>query len=137
MYSSLWSIVGFALVFALFIRQDIAMTVAPVRNPTFVTLSNGSIRNTYDVRILNKSGVTSQYNIFVKGNPTLRVQLEGTPYGTVEVAADTQKLQRVYVNSPAGSTPSGAERTEFRFWVEDLGNGDRAYTYSVFNGRAN
>ena len=136
MYTSLWSIVGFALVFALFIRQDIEMTVAPVRNPTFVTLSDGSIRNTYDVRILNKSGTDSQYSIFIKGNPTLRVQLEGTPYGSVQVAADTQKLQRVYVISPAGSAPTTSDRTEFRFWVEDLGNGDRAYSDSVFNGQA-
>ncbi|AXI53312.1 cytochrome c oxidase accessory protein CcoG [Sulfitobacter sp. JL08] len=136
MYTSLWSIVGFALVFALFIRQDIEMTVAPVRNPTFVTLSDGSIRNTYDVRILNKSGTSSQYSIFVKGDPTLRVQLEGTPYGSVEVAADTQKLQRVYVISPSGSVPTTSDRTEFRFWVEDLGNGDRAYADSVFNGQA-
>ena len=136
MYTSLWSIVGFALVFALFIRQDIEMTGAPVRNPPFVTLSDGSIRNTYDVRILNKSGTSSQYSIFVKGDPTLRVQLEGTPYGSVEVAADTQKLQRVYVISPAGSAPTTSDRTEFRFWVEDLGNGDRTYADSVFNGQA-
>jgi cytochrome c oxidase accessory protein FixG len=49
-YTSLWSAVGIGLVVALFIRSDIDVTVAPVRNPTFVTLSDGSIRNTYDVR---------------------------------------------------------------------------------------
>jgi polyferredoxin len=38
---------------ALFIRSDIDVTVAPVRNPQFVTLSDGSIRNTYDVRLRN------------------------------------------------------------------------------------
>lgn len=135
MYTVLWSVVGLGLVFALFIRQDIEMTVAPVRNPTYVTLSDGSIRNTYDVRILNKSGAVSQYSIFVKGDPTLRVQLEGTPYGSVEVAADTQKLQRVYVISPPGSAPSVSDRTDFRFWVENLSTGDRAYSDSVFNGQ--
>ena len=55
-YFALWSLVGVALVFALFVRPEIEMTVAPVRNPTFVTLSDGSVRNAYDVRVLNKNG---------------------------------------------------------------------------------
>jgi cytochrome c oxidase accessory protein FixG len=32
------------------------LTVAPVRNPTFVTMSDGSIRNTYDVRPAQQAG---------------------------------------------------------------------------------
>ena len=31
------------------------MTVAPVRNPTFVTLSDGAIRNAYDLRLRNRA----------------------------------------------------------------------------------
>ena len=53
------------------------------------------------------------------------------------VPADTAKLQRVYVVAPADSAPAEAERTEFRFWVEDITNGDRAFKDSVFNGRSN
>jgi len=137
MYTALWSAVGFGLVFALFIRRDIEMMVAPIRNPTFVTLSDGSIRNTYDVRLLNKNGEPRQFKLSVKGDPTLRIQLEGTPYASVPVPADTAMLQRVYVVSPQGSLPSNAERTDFRFWVEDLSNGDRAHKDTTFNGRGN
>ena len=43
--------------------------------------------------------------------------------------------QKVYVIAPAGSEPAADERTEFRFWVEDLSNGDRAWKDTVFNGR--
>ena len=137
MYTSLWSLVGIGLIFALFIRSDIEMTVAPIRNPTFVTLSDGSIRNTYDVRLRNKNAEARQFRLSVKGDPTLRVQLEGTPYESVQVPADTAQLQRVYVVSPAGSDPSLAEATGFRFWVEDLTNGDRAYKDTTFNGKGN
>jgi len=63
--------------------------------------------------------------------------VEGTPYATVTVPADSASLQRVYVTAPAGSAPAEAERTEFRFWVEDISNGDRAFKDTVFNGRAN
>ena len=137
MYTALWAIVGLGLVFALFIRPDIEMTVAPVRNPTFVTLSDGSIRNTYDVRLLNKHGEDRPFRITLKGDPTLRIQLEGTPYETVSVPANATFLQRVYVIAPRGSGPAEAERTPFRFWIEDLTNGDRAYNDTIFNGRVN
>ncbi|WP_323770458.1 cytochrome c oxidase accessory protein CcoG [Antarctobacter sp.] len=137
MYTALWSLVGIGLVFALFIRPEIEMTVAPVRNPTFVTLSDGSIRNTYDVRLLNKHGEDRPFRITLTGDPTLRVQLEGTPYETVDVPANATYLQKVYVIAPAASDPAQAERTEFRLWVEDLTNGDRAHNDTVFNGKAN
>ena len=48
--------VGIGLVVALFLRTDIEMNVTPVRNPPFVTLSDGSIRDTYDLRLRNKHG---------------------------------------------------------------------------------
>ena len=137
MYTTLWALVGIGLVFALFIRPEIDMTVAPFRNPTFVTLSDGSIRNTYDVRLLNKHGEDRPFRVSVTGHPALRVQLEGTPYETVDVPANETFLQRVYVVAAPGSDPAEAERTDVRFWVEDLTNGDRAYTDTIFNGRSN
>jgi cytochrome c oxidase accessory protein FixG len=137
LYTALWSLVGLGLLFALFIRPEIEMTVAPVRNPTFVTLADGSVRNTYDVRLLNKHGEDRPFRISLRGDPALRVQLEGTPYETVTVPANETYLQRVYVIAPPGSEPAGSERTEFRFWVEDLTTGDRAYNDTIFNGRQN
>lgn len=137
MYTTLWGLVGLGLVVALFIRPEIEMTVAPVRNPTFVILSDGSIRNTYDVRLLNKHGEDRPFRITLKGDPSLRVQLEGTPYETVQVPANQTYLQKVYVIAPRNSDPADAERTSFRFWVEDLTTGDRAYNDTIFNGRNN
>ncbi|MBB3986047.1 cytochrome c oxidase accessory protein FixG [Sagittula marina] len=137
LYTTLWSLVGIGLVFALFIRPEIEMTVAPVRNPTFVTLSDGTIRNTYDVRLLNKHGEDRPFRITLTGDSALRVQVEGTPYETVDVPANETYLTRVYVLAPSGSDAAEAERTEFRFWVEDLTNGDRAHTDTIFNGRTN
>ncbi|MFZ7093194.1 cytochrome c oxidase accessory protein CcoG [Primorskyibacter sp. 2E233] len=137
LYTMLWSLVGIGLVFALFIRPDIEMTVAPVRNPTFVTLSDGSIRNTYDVRLLNKHGEDRPFRITLNGNQFLRIQLEGTPYETVTIPANQTYLQRVYVTAPKSSEAAESERVPFRFWVEDLTNGDRAYDDTIFNGREN
>ena len=137
LYTGLWSLVGVGLVFALFIRPEIEMTVAPVRTPTFVVLSDGSIRNTYDVRLLNKHGEDRPFRMTLTGDDRLRVQLEGSPYETVTVPANETYLQRVYVIAPRGSDPARDERTPFRFWVEDLTNGDRAHKDTIFNGTEN
>ena len=136
-YTVLWSGIGVGLTVLLFVRSDIDMTVAPVRNPQFVVLSDGSIRNTYDVRLLNKHGEDRPFRVSVTGHPALRVQLEGTPYETVDVPANETFLQRVYVVAAPGSDPAEDERSDIRFWVEDLTNGDRAYTDTIFNGRSN
>ncbi|SLN34010.1 cytochrome c oxidase accessory protein CcoG [Roseisalinus antarcticus] len=133
-YTALWSIVGIGLVFALFIRSDIELTVAAVRNPTFVTLSDGSVRNAYEIRLRNKQGEERPFRITIDGDPMLFADLEGTPYETVPVAANSTHLQRVYVTAPAGSEQAADPRTDFRFWVTDLTNGDRAYQDSHFNG---
>jgi cytochrome c oxidase accessory protein FixG len=133
LYTSLWSLVGVALVVALFMRTEIDLTVAPVRNPTYVTMSDGTIRNTYDVRLRNKHGEDRPFKLSVKGDPALYLQLEGTPYASVTVPADTMKLQRVYVMAPKGSAPADSERVDLRIWVEDNSNGDRAYKDTVFH----
>lgn len=137
MYTALWSLVGVALVVALFMRTDIEVTVAPVRNPTFVTLSDGSIRNTYEVRLLNKHGEKRPFSISVKGDPSLMVELEGVTGEVVDVPADATKLQRVYVIAPNGSNPAEGALSDVRVWVEDASNGDRVYKDTVFNGKGN
>lgn len=137
LYTSLWSLVGFGLVFALFVRPDIDISVAPVRNPQYVTMADGSIRNTYDVRLRNKHGEARPFRLTVKGDPSLNLTIEGSPYGTVQVPADTLYQQRVYITAPRDSLPARSERTEIRLWVEDLTNTERAYKDTTFNGRGN
>ena len=135
LYTALWSGIGIALVVMLFIRSEIDMTVAPIRNPQFVTMSDGSIRNTYDIRIRNMSHDDSTFQITLTSEAALDVGLEGTDLLTVDVPADTTHLQRVYVTAAPGSDPANRERTDFRFWVEDLQSTARTSRDTVFNGR--
>ncbi len=135
LYTSLWLGIGFALVFALFIRPEVDLTVAPVRDPLFVTLSDGSIRNTYEVRLRNKHGEDRQFRMHVVGDAALHLQMEGTPYETVIVPANAVKLQRVYVVAAPKSAPATTGQSEIRLWVEDNLNGERASKDTVFHGK--
>jgi cytochrome c oxidase accessory protein FixG len=135
MYTTLWAGVGVALVVALFLRTEIDVNVTPVRNPTFVTLSDGSIRNTYDMRLLNKQGSDILFHISLTSDEPLRIALEGTDELVVMVPANELKTQRVYVTAAPGSVPAASDRTDLRFWIEDLGSTDRVYHDTIFNGR--
>ena len=135
LYTTLWALIGFGLVFALFIRADIEMTVAPVRNPTFVTLSDGTIRNIYDIRLLNKHGVDREFHLSLSSDEILRIELEGTSQRVVTVPANEQLLQRVYVSARPGDPAASMDRVDLRFWVEDVVSGERAYKDAIFNGR--
>ncbi len=135
LYTALWSLIGFGLVYALFVRAEVDMTVAPVRNPTFVMLSDGSVRNSYDVRLLNKHGDARKFRLSLTSDEILRIELEGEPALFVTVPADSTYLQRVYVIAPQGSGADTKDRSKLRLWVEDTINAERAYNETVFNGR--
>ncbi|GAB5447843.1 4Fe-4S dicluster domain-containing protein [Gymnodinialimonas sp.] len=135
-YTALWSAIGIGLVVALFVRSEIDVTVAAVRNPQFVTLSDGSIRNTYDVRIRNMSGDDAVFRIGLTSEEILRVDLEGSQDLMVEVPADETLLQRVYVIARADDPAASAERTDLRFWVEEFESNERAFQSQTFFGQA-
>jgi cytochrome c oxidase accessory protein FixG len=135
LYTVLWAAVGIGLVFALFIRSDISVTVAPIRNPVYVTLSDGSIRNTYDVRLRNAMGEERPFRVTLTGDDSLLLQLEGLDDNVVYVPANETLLQRVYVVAPAGTAAASTGRTDIRLWVEDIVDGDRVSKDTVFNGR--
>lgn len=134
-YTALWSLVGVLLVVALFMRSDIDVTVAPVRNPTFVTLSDGAIRNTYELRLRNKHGEVRPFQLSIKGPEGLELDLEGIESTTVQVPADATHLQRVYVVAPKGSAAAQDELSDFRFWVEDTMSAERVHKDTVFHGK--
>ena len=134
-YTTAWAAIGLFLLVSLFVRPDIDLTVAPVRNPTFVTLSDGSIRNAYDLRLRNKHGETRPFHISLTAQDALRIELEGEDALTTAVPADSTKLQRVYVTARPGDPAAERARSDLRLWVEDLVSGERAFRDTTFNGR--
>ena len=137
LYTVLWSGIGIGLTVLLFIRSEIDMTVAAVRNPQFVLLSDGSIRNTYDVRIRNmaQEDTTFVFSLTSEDAAALDLELEGQDDLTVEVPADTTQLQRLYIIADPGSDPARAERSELRLWIEDTGSEARDFRDTTFFGR--
>ena len=135
LYTVLWGGVGIGLIVALFLRSPIDVNVTPVRNPTFVTLSDGTIRNAYDVRLRNKQGADAVFTISVPFESGLRAELEGLSGLSVTVDANETLSQRIYLNAPRGSDPATEDRTQVRLWFEELGTTNRVHHDTVFNGK--
>ena len=135
LYTIVWAVIGLAMTYALFIRPDVEMSVAPVRNPTFVTLSDGAVRNTYELRVRNKHGDARAFEVHINGDAALILSVEGSAGQTIEVPADDTSRVRVYVTSPAGHPITLGAQTPIRIWVEDLINGERAHQNTHFNGK--
>ena len=135
LYTVLWAGVGVGLLVALFIRPDLSITVAPVRNPVFITLSDGTIRNTYDVRLRNKYGEDRPYQITIDSDAALSVLAEGVDDGLVIVPADSTKLQRVYIMAGPDSPAANRAVSDVEIRVQDTVSGEIATKDTVFNGR--
>ena len=135
LYTVLWAAVGIGLVVALFMRSDIDVNVSPVRNPTFVTLSDGTIRNTYDLRLRNKTGDDALFSVSVTSEAGLVLRLEGSEDALVRVPANETLQQRVYIEAGPGSPAAVTDRTDLRLWIADTRGTARVHHDTVFNGK--
>ena len=77
LYTVLWSGIGVALVAALVLRTDMSVAVDPVRNPINVTLSDGSIRNAYELRLRNMTGYDRDFRLSAVADAPLALELQG------------------------------------------------------------
>ncbi|MCU0909166.1 MAG: cytochrome c oxidase accessory protein CcoG, partial [Rhodobacteraceae bacterium] len=135
LYTVLWGGVGIGLIVALFLRSPIDVNVTPVRNPTFVTLSDGSIRNAYDLRLRNMHGEDARFTIAVTSDAFVTLSLEGVEGLTVTVPANETMSQRVYLTAGPGTRAAASDRTDVRIWVEELGTTNRVHHDTIFNGK--
>jgi len=134
-YSILWLGIGAALIYGLFIRSDFEFTVAPVRNPVYVTLSDGSVRNIYELRLRNKTARAQSFVIGLNSeDPDLALSLGGRAENSVNVPADSTYLQRVYVAAPPESFAAFSATTPITFWIKDDDATNSYFVDSVFNG---
>ena len=135
-YFGLWAGIGIAMVVALFIRSDFSVSVKPDRNPRFVTLSDGTVRNAYDLKINNQTGEARTFHVSIKTNDPLRVDLQGTDTLSVIVPADNNFHQRVYIFAKPEYAASKTKLSPVRFWIEERLSGERTYVDSGFSGDA-
>jgi len=116
-YFVLLLIVASAIIYGLWSRPTVDVNVLRDRNPLYVTLSDGSIRNGYTVKILNKKRAEKAYLLEIDGLPGASMKVVGQS-GTGAVvnllaAPDTVTSYQVYVRVPRDRLRG--EETAFAF----------------------
>ncbi|MCT2559886.1 cytochrome c oxidase accessory protein CcoG [Tsuneonella sp. YG55] len=120
-YLLIWSSIGLAMLFALGARSHAGLSVAPDRNPPFMLLSDGSVRNAYTLRLRNMATRPRRMSVSLEGLPGAAMWTDLTERAdaarslAVTVPADSTRSVRAYVVAPA-ATP----QSEFSFAVTTL-----------------
>lgn len=109
-YFGVWAAIGAGLLFSLGSRTHTDLTVSQERNPPFMLMKDGSVRNAYTLRLRNMEARPRNMEVSLVGLP------EGSVMWTdrigrnvaaatqiISVAADQTRIVRAYVSVPAGT----------------------------------
>ena len=138
LYAALLSVVAAVMLVVFALRADTELTVQRDRNPNYVRLSNGDIRNSYAVKVLNKRRTPQHVRLEIDGLPSAQLGFVGAdvdgsgPTATLSVQPDAVGTFRVFVTVPASAAPSGAK--PITFTVRDEAGSGGASHDAVFVG---
>ncbi|MCW3796416.1 cytochrome c oxidase accessory protein CcoG [Sphingomonas sp. BN140010] len=134
-YFSLWSGVGVAMLFALGDRQRLSISALHGRNPAYVQLSDGHVRNNFTLKLRNMELRPRLFEVRMDG-------LDGGAMWTADgsrdragaafrtnVPADSLAKLPIFVTAPAG----GEADEPFTFTVRAIGQDERDMTDAKFD----
>ena len=107
----------------------------PIRDPINVTLSDGSIRNAYELRPRNMTGHARAVAISAQAEAPLRLDLRGVEGDRITLPANETLRQRVSLTGAADSPATAEPSSPIRVIAADAEGGARAEEDSIFHGR--
>ena len=127
LYLALLALVSAIMLVAWMRRTVLDVNVLSDRNPPYVRLSDGGVRNGYTVKILNKLHEPRTFQLAVRGLAGARltvVGLEGEASPGVRVGTDDLREVRVLVTVPRASAEAMSGATvPFEFVIRDAASG--------------
>lgn len=130
LYFVMWAGIGLGIVVSLFMRDSIDLTVARDRNPTFVVLSDGSIRNGYTIKVANQNQEPHDFVLSFRSDLPLTAEIQGLEWLEFEVEADKLRQMRLFLTTLPFARPT--ERAEVEIWIEDLETRERVAVDTFF-----
>jgi len=139
LYAAIVAIVGGTMVYTLATRDSEGISVIHDRNPMFVRLSDGSLRNAYTIRIVNKQLKHRNFILGVDGLPSTLVDFVGLPprqdgRQLVDIGPDQTREVRVTLTDYAVAPPPVS--TPILFTLIDVDSGEVAQMHDHFFGPA-
>jgi cytochrome c oxidase accessory protein FixG len=103
LYTTLLAVIGMVMLAVLILRPGVGLDVIPDRNPLFITLSDGSIRNGCTVRVMNKAYTAKAYRLgtdVAGGLLMLAGDAAAAPTVTVPAPPDGVGSYHIYLRPP-------------------------------------
>lgn len=138
LYAVAIALVSAIMLTALLLRPDLELSVLHDRNPLYVRLSDGGVRNGYTVKLLNKLYEPHAFRVSIAGLPGAKLSVVGQEHEAdpvVTVPPDKLQSVRLYVTlDKSGVAGLAAEATSFSVVVTDVTDGTLAEHRATFNG---
>ncbi len=135
LYAALLGSIGFGMLYVLSTRDQLSLSVLHDRNPLYVLLSDGSVRNGYDVKIVNMENDPRTIELTMNGLAGGSMRLAGQnsePVSTLqfEIEPDQVHPLRLYVQADPDDLAGKSEI--FEFVITDIQNDESAVARAKF-----
>jgi len=137
LYAALIVVIGAVMAYALMGRATLGVSALHDRNPIFVRLADGGVRNGFTLRLSNMTLEPRPFRLEILGLPEARLDVAGVPMSAdlstlVEVGPDQTRELRVLVSVPAKQ--AAIDTRQIRFRLTDVVSGAVAYADDFFKG---
>ena len=135
LYFGVWGLIGLIILYGLLVRDRLDLNVLHDRNPLFVQLSDGSIRNGYTIKVLNMITQPRDFILRTEGLEGASMTMLGSnlgPSDQVAISVDANTLKKVKIFVKVNGENISGSSMEFRFVVEDVNKTESISTETVF-----
>jgi cytochrome c oxidase accessory protein FixG len=134
-YAAVIAIAGAMMLWTLLTRVSLHVSALHDRNPLFVTLTDGSIRNAHTVHVFNHRNESRTVRLEIDGIASPQIQIVGFEGGTaaiplISVGPDQTRELRVLVTAPPRAKLDRSTPLTFR--VTDVADGETATAIDHF-----
>jgi len=123
LYLAVWCGIGLAMLTVLSLRSPLDINVLHDRNPLYVLLSDGSIRNGLDVKILNMTPKPRTIELSMNGLPGATMAMAGSstqPTTSIIIDVEPDRVLPIRLYIHASPDHLNQERTGFTLIAENI-----------------
>lgn len=108
-YSAILLLVCGIMLKNLILKPTLEISAIPDRNPIFVTMSDGSIRNGYTIKIMNKTHEKKSFALEISSPKEAVLKSQNFDFSNLEVEADDVGVFKIFVILPKESLAQNQE----------------------------
>ncbi len=134
LYTGVLVLVSVVMLLGLVERHSMGLDVLRDRNPDFVTLSDGAVRNGYTLKLMNHADRTRDFYLSVSGLPFRNVHVIGMESASMpfRVAVEADKVRALRVLLTVAKPELRAGSTPIEFEIHDGDGRETVEAHAVF-----